>query len=288
MGHSAKAILVIGATGQQGGAVVQALQPTPFAIRALVRPGAFKRSRSQSVSRLEQQGVQIMPGYLDDVESLRRAMAGAYGVFSVTTFRDKGVLAEVERGQRAVDAAKQAGVQHFVYSSVGGAERNSGIPHFESKWRVEQHLRGIGLPYSIVRPTTFMTNLYALPGPIRFLALSMLRSSNGERPLQMIAVPDIGKWVARMFLRPELYLSQAVEIAGDEVTFAEMLAAYQKVYGRRPKSVRLPKSLFSGGDAGKMIAWMSREGYQADLRANRAAIPDLLTYEAFLALNRLS
>src|SRR5713101_7527279 len=118
MGHSAKAILVIGTTGQQGGAVVQALQPTPFAIRALVRPGAFKRSRSQSVSRLEQQGVQIMPGDLDDVESLRRAMAGAYGVFSVTTFRDKGVLAEVERGQRAVDAAKQAGVQHFVYSSV--------------------------------------------------------------------------------------------------------------------------------------------------------------------------
>src|SRR5258708_4562182 len=288
MNHSAKAVLVIGATGQQGGAVVQALQRTDFAIHALIRPGGSRRSRSQSVTRLEQQGVQIVPGDLDDAVSLRRAMDGAYGVFSVTTFQDKGVIAEEERGKRAADAAHQTGVQHFVYSSVGGAERNSGVPHFESKWQVEQHMRAIGLPHTILRPTTFMTNLYEMPSPIRFLALSMMRGSNADKPLQMIAVQDIGKWVAQVILHPETYLSQAVEIAGDEVTFAQMIQAYQKVYGRRPKSIRLPTSLFAQGDVGKMFAWLSQEGYQADLKANRAAVPDLLTYEQFLALKKQS
>jgi uncharacterized protein YbjT (DUF2867 family) len=279
-----KLILVIGATGQQGGAVINALQKTDYALRAFVRPRTSTDPKSEKVKRLEQQGVQIAEGDLDELNSLVQAMAGAYGVFSVTTFQDRGVRVEEERGKRVADVAKEAGVRHFVYSSVGGAERNSGVPHFESKWHVEQHIRAIGLPHTIVRPTTFMTNLQEMSAPVRFIALSMSRVSMAEKPLQMIAVQDIGKWVAHVFLHPETYLSKAIEIAGDEVTFSQMMTAYQRVYHKRPKSVPLPVSLFSRGDAGKMFTWLSQYGYRADLPANRVAIPELLTYEQFLAL----
>src|SRR5262249_54128641 len=129
-------ILVIGATGQQGGAVVKALQKTDFAIRAFVRPHVPTDKQAKQIQHWEQQGLQIVQGDLDDAYSVRQAMQGVYGVFSVTTFQDRGVQIEEERGKRVADAAKQAGVQHFVYSSVGGADRKSGVPHFESKWRV--------------------------------------------------------------------------------------------------------------------------------------------------------
>jgi uncharacterized protein YbjT (DUF2867 family) len=278
-----KTILVIGATGNQGGAVVQALRNTDFGIRALVRKQDPQKPQNPKIQKLQEQGVEIAEGDLDDFDSLRRAMKGVYGVFSVIDFREGGVAKEEERGKHVADAAKEAGVQHFIYSSVGGAERASGVPHFESKWHVEQHIQKLGLPYSIVRPTSYMSNLEELPAMMRFIALSMTRSTRPKKPLQMIAVEDIGKWVAHIFLQPEAFLGTAVEIAGDEVTFEKMLAAYQKVYGKRPKSIPLPGWLFSRGDLGKMFTWINKYGYQADIAANRKAIPDLLTYEQFIA-----
>ena len=275
-----KTILVIGATGNQGGAVVKALEKTSFSIRALVRKND---PQSEKIQALQKQGVEIVKGDLDDFDSLVQAMKEAYGVFSVLNFQNGGVEKEEERGKRVADAAKKAGIQQFIYSSVGGAERNSGVPHFESKWHVEQHIRELGIPYSIVRPTTFMTNLMEQPAIMRFIALSMSTGTIATKPLQMIAVEDIGKWVAHMFLHPETYLGKAVEIAGDAVTFDKMIAAYQKVYGKTPASIKLPGGLFSKGDLGKMFTWISKYGYEADIAANRKAIPGLLTYEQFIA-----
>lgn len=102
----------------------------------------------------------------------------------------------------------------------------------------------------------------------------------------MVAVQGIGKWAAHVFLHPERYVSRGVEIAGDEVTFAQMVAAYNKVYGKAPASMRLPSSLFLRGDTGKMFRWITKYRYQADLTMNRAEIPDLLTFEQFFALKQ--
>ena len=168
-------------------------------------------------------------------------MDGAYGTFSMLNFMDAGVQKEEDRGKRVADAAKEAAVKHFIYSSVGGAERNTGIPHFESKWHVEQHIRELELPYSIVRPTTFMTNLMESPANMRFDGSSMMQREK-MKPLQMIAVQDIGKWVAHMFLNRDKFLGKAVEIAGDEVDFPKMMAAYKKVYGKTPMDVQAPPS----------------------------------------------
>src|SRR5215471_2452194 len=127
-------ILVIGAMGNQGEAVWQALLKTDFALRAFVRKHTPKLPHNPKIYKLKEQGIEIMEGDLDDVDSLTHAMNGCYGVFNVINFQDGGVAKEEERGKRVADAAKKTGVEHFVYSSVGGAERNSGVPHFESKW----------------------------------------------------------------------------------------------------------------------------------------------------------
>jgi len=279
-------ILVIGATGNQGEAVLQALLKTDFALRAFVRKHTPKQPQNPKIHKLKEQGIEIMEGDLDDFDSLTHALNGCYGVFSVINFQDGGVAKEEERGKRVADAAKKTGVEHFVYSSVGGADRTSGVPHFESKWHVEQYIRKLALPSSIIRPTTFMTNLMEMPAAMRFIALSMSRGSFAEKPLQMIAVQDIGKWAAHMFLHRERYLSMAVEIAGDEVTFSQMVSAYKKVYNKTPGSMWLPPSLFSMGDIGKMFTWITTYGYKADLKMNRTEIPDLLTFEQFLALKK--
>lgn len=276
-------VLVVGATGNQGCATVDALADTDFQVRALVR------GNGAGAERLRARGVEVVTGDLDDADSLARAMRDVHGVFGVVNFRDGGVAVEEERGKRIADACARTGVRHLVYSSVGGAERDSGVPHFESKWRVEQHIRRIGVPHSILRPTTFMTNLNEMSAVVRLVALSMSRGAMDDaRPLQMIAVRDIGRWAAHMFAHPTRYLGTAVEIAGDELTFGQMITAYQRVYGRRPRSMPLPASMLPRGDMGRMFTWISHEGYRADLAANRAAIPDLLTFERFLALRTAS
>ena len=136
-----------------------------------------------------------------------------------------------------------------------------------------------------------MTNLMESPANMRFGAFSIMRGEK-MKPLQMIAVQDIGKWVAHMFLNRERFIGKAVEIAGDEVDFTKMMNAYKKVYGKTPMDVQppqssqLPPSTFASGDFEKMINWVNTYGYKADLEMNRTEIPDLLTYEQFIALKK--
>src|ERR1035441_5506439 len=131
-----KTILVTGATGQQGGAVARQLLKQPsFAVRALSRDLAKPAARA-----LAQAGAEVIRGDLNDPASIRRALEGAYGVFSVQNFMETGFDGEINQGKHLADAAKSAGVQHFVYSSVVSADRRTGLPHFESKWQIEQHI----------------------------------------------------------------------------------------------------------------------------------------------------
>jgi uncharacterized protein YbjT (DUF2867 family) len=283
-----RTVLVVGATGHQGGAVVEALGKTDFHVRAMVRDMTTDEAKA-----LQKRRVEMVLANLDDYKSLVDAMDGAYGAFSMLNFMDGGVEKEEERGKRVADAAKEAGLQHFIYSSVGGADRNSGVPHFESKWHVEQYIRELGLPYSIVRPTTFMSNLMESSAASRFIAFSMMHGESERKPIQMIAVEDIGKWVAHMLLNREKFLYKAVEIAGDEVDFRKMMAAYKKVYGKthtppEPSQAQAPATQRPGpsADFEKMFKWINTYGYKADLEMNRREIPDLLTYEQFIALKK--
>jgi uncharacterized protein YbjT (DUF2867 family) len=125
--------------------------------------------------------------------------------------------AEVRQGVTLADAANQAGIAHYVYTSVGSAHRNTGIPHFETKWKVEQHIRKIGLPHTILRPVFFMenftTSLFVKPSAEGILRIPM----RADIQLAMVALKDIGEFGAAAFLRPSEFLGQAIDLAGDEL-----------------------------------------------------------------------
>lgn len=265
-----KIILVTGATGHQGGAVARALRNTDFTVRALVRDIAA--SKAQELAR---GGAELVQADLDDPTSLAKAMRGVYGVFSVQGYR-LGER-EVTQGKNVADAALKHGVKHFIYSSVGGAERKSGIPHFEAKWRIEQHIRKLALPATILRPVAFMENLQMVPP---FMFMTLLRSVLRQKPLQLVAVEDIGKWAALAFAKPQDFMGKAVEIAGDELTYQQMQQAYKKVTGRPQASMRVPGFLLGYG--GKMFMWFRDAGYKADLGHCRQVVPGMLTFEDWL------
>ncbi len=150
-------ILVTGATGRQGSAVIQRLLARDFPVRALTRNPDKPQARA-----LAGHGTEVMRGDLNDPDSLTRALGGVYGVFSVQTPAEHGAAVEVRQGINLADAAKRSRASHFVYSSVGSADRNTGIPHFDSKARVEDYVRGTGLKYTIFRPVFFMENLLGM------------------------------------------------------------------------------------------------------------------------------
>lgn len=146
-------VLVSGATGQQGGAVARSLLGRGFAVRALTRD-----TDKEAAKELADLGAEVVKGDLEDRPSVERALDGVRGVFSVQQFFEAGYEGEVRQGVQLADRAKAAGVEHYVYSSVGSAHRETGIPHFESKWEVEEHVRASGVPYTVLRPVFFMQN----------------------------------------------------------------------------------------------------------------------------------
>ena len=134
-------IVVAGATGRQEGSAVGHLLTRQLTVRALVLDPRSDRARA-----LASQGIQIAHGDMDDLASLHKAVAGAYGAYSVQDYFTMGASREVRQGKNMAGAGPDAGVEHFVFSSVGGAERKSGIPHFETKAKIEKHIRKLGLP----------------------------------------------------------------------------------------------------------------------------------------------
>jgi uncharacterized protein YbjT (DUF2867 family) len=127
-----KTILITGVTGHQGGAVAQALQGTGFHLRGLTR-----KPDSERAAALARSGVDLVKGDLDDEATLRGAVAGVWGVFSVQNTAEAGVEREEAQGKRLATRAREAGVEHFVYTSVGSADRRTGVPHFDNKGRIE-------------------------------------------------------------------------------------------------------------------------------------------------------
>ncbi len=270
-------ILVVGVTGRQGGAVVNALQESKFSIRAFVRDPNSDRS-----VHLSKAGIELSPGDHDDTDSLRNAMKGVYGVHSVQSYGN-GVQKEIEQGKRVADIAKNSGIKHFVYSSAGGAEKKTGISYFDSKWAVEEHIRSLKLPYTIFRPASFMENFSNLP---RIMVLTTFRSFVKGKPFQMIAVADIGKWVALVFSRPGEFLNKEIEIAGDELNYQQVREVYGRVYGRKGFGLAIP--LMVPGEAGKMFRWLREHGLEADLQYCRRTIKVSLTFEEWVISQRKS
>ncbi len=279
MERTGRTILVTGATGQQGGAVARHLTNLGWQVRALTRQADKPASEA-----LSQRGIGVAEGDLEDRASLDSALEGVYGVFSVQDFWEHGYDAEVLQGKNLADAAKAHGIQHLVYNSVGGADRDSGIAHFESKWEVEEHIRSLDIPHTIFRPVWFMDNFVgeSFYDSIRDGVFSM-----GLAPdvaLQMIDVNDIGGLVALAFENPDTFLGEEVEIAGDELTGPQMATLFGEVMGHPVRYEHIPMDVLSSQseENAAMFRWFNEHGYEADIPALREIYPPLATFAEWL------
>jgi uncharacterized protein YbjT (DUF2867 family) len=263
-------IVVTGATGKQGGAVARHLLRDGWKVRAVTR-----NAESEAARALAAQGVEVVQGDMTSRADMDRALKGAYGVFSVQNTWEAGVDGEIAQGKNVADAAKAAGVKHFVYTSVGGAERNTGIPHFDSKWELEKYIESLGLPVTVLRPVFFMENL--APGSMGPRDGALVVAMPPNVPLQMIAVDDIGAFVAKAFADPEAYKGKAIELAGDAVTFPEVAKILSNVGGKPVQYVEQPLEQVGAysPETAVMLKWFVDKGYDADIAALRRLHPSL-------------
>jgi uncharacterized protein YbjT (DUF2867 family) len=273
-----KTVLVTGATGKQGGAALRHLREKGFSVRAFARDPDKPEARG-----LVGRGTEVVRGDMNDPGSLDRAMDGVDGVFSVQTAREEGVEAEVRQGINVAEAARRARISHFVYSSVAAADRNTGIPHFESKNRIEQHIRNTGLRYTILRPAFFMENWLGMREQIQNGVFSLPLTP--ETRLQMVAVDDIGAFVAMAFSRPGHWEGRTMELAGDEVSMQEVAASFARMLGRDVRYEQMPWEDFerrAGSEMTVMWRFFQNEGYTVDIPAVRQELPNLMTFERWL------
>lgn len=257
-----KTILVTGATGKQGGAVLRHLRGGPFDLRAMTRHPEGDAARA-----LAGQGIRVVQADLDDEGSLAAALRGAWGVFAVQNTWEAGVEQEEVQGKRMARLARDAGVAHFVYSSVGSAERDTGVPHFDNKWRVEQDVRALGFPsHVILRPVFFMENL---PSPWFLHGDTLGAAMKPDTKLQMVAVDDIGRVGARAFTDAAGMNGREIEIAGDAATMVQAAAVLSKALGREIRFVEYPIEAVreQSEDMALMLEWFERVGYAADIEA---------------------
>lgn len=280
MANSDKLIVVIGATGSQGGAVTRHLLKKGFKIRAFVRDGS-----KPAAAELKNKGVEIYEGNLEDINALNKAYKGAYGVFSVQNFWIHGYDKEVMQGKNAAKAAKEAGVKHFVYSSVASSDQNTGLVHFDSKWEIEKYIHTLNIPYTIVKPVFFMENFHGWFKPAEADGkYSINLAMHKETKLQMIAVDDIGAIVAVIFENPEKYMNKTIELAGDEPEMQKVTDEFSKKLGKPVSFNEIPLDVLRANskEMADMFEWFMNVGYKANIDEIRKIHPGLKNFSKWL------
>lgn len=276
--EESRTILVTGATGHQGGAVLRHLRKKGFTVRAFTRDPTKEAARG-----LVGPGMEVVKGDFDDRASLQRALDGVQGVYAVQTSVEQGVEAEVRQGKLLADEAKRNDVRHFVYSSVASADQNTGIAHFDSKQKIEEHIRGTGMRYTIFRPVFFMENWLGMRSQINAGTLAFPLAPDTR--LQMIAVDDIGAFVAMAFERPGHWEGRTVELAGDELSMTELAKVFGRMAGRDVEYAQAPWDEFEkkvGAELARMFRWFQDVGYHVDIPSLRKEYGSLTSLEAWI------
>jgi uncharacterized protein YbjT (DUF2867 family) len=277
-----KTIAVFAATGSQGGAVTDALLEAGAHVRALIR-----NTDSDKAKALAARGVDLVLVDIDHPGSLVSALEGVDAFWFMTTppggMQNADTAGETKQGIALADAAAAAEVPLVVFNSVGGAERDSGIPHFDSKYLVEQHLATLGLRTTIIRPVFFIENFTWMAPTIEDGTLVMRLPIPDGVTLQMIAVRDVGI-IAAAALLGSASVPQSIEIAGDALTGSQIAAAHGARSGVAARYEALPVSVLDGqDDLQAMFRWFAETpAYQADLDQVRRIHPDSWTLRSWL------
>jgi uncharacterized protein YbjT (DUF2867 family) len=265
-------VLVAGATGRQGGAVARRLLERGHHVRAFTRHPAGGAARA-----LQAAGAEIRAGDLGDPTSVRHAARGADALFLVTDPREHGVSGEIRLAALASQAAREAGVRQVVYSSMAGANRETGVPQHDSKAAAELFIRELGLPYTIVAPTFFMENLLEPPS-LRCLRAGWLwLPLPPGRAVQVVTVQDLARLVVLALERPAAFCDRRLEIAGDELSPAQMAMALSAVSGTAIGHTlrHVPGGEEPDEPTPRMFEWLAEVGFDVDLRALHRSYPEV-------------
>ncbi|KAF8213807.1 hypothetical protein K438DRAFT_1565006 [Mycena galopus ATCC 62051] len=303
MAEPTKSVLVMLSTGKQGGAVVRALAKanesapegaaTPWLILAQTRNPASAKSKAMESLR----GVRLLKGIPTEPEGLFASAPGpVYAVFSVQQSYEnpKGVAGETVEANALADAAAKHGVKHFVYTSInfGGVPDDvTHVPHFDSKRLGERYLKAKHptLPTTILRPVTFMDELVGgddMAG--RLGKLMLLTQLKPTTRLHFVACSDIGGMAALALQNPDRYIGKTVDIAGDQLSPAELEAGWREVFGEemRPKMMGGTALAWAVRNGMKelrlMFKFFNETGFNVDTAAVREQYPGLKDWKAFL------
>jgi uncharacterized protein YbjT (DUF2867 family) len=274
-------ILVAGATGQQGGAVVDhLLADGNWEVYGLTRDAT-----TEAASDLESRGVTVVEGDMTDSERMHELVDGMDAVFSVTTFFEVGADGEIEQGRALADAAADAGVEHVVFSSVGSADQDTGLAHFDSKYEVEQYLDELGVPTTVIRPVFFMQNFaFMMREQIEDGTLAM--PLNEGVSLAIVDADDIGQAAVLALNDPDHYVGDVITLAGDTRTLPEFAAAFSDHLGDDVEPVHVDIDDYremAGDEMADMFQWFNDVGYDIDVSALEAMGLDMTTFEEYLA-----
>lgn len=277
-----KVILVTGATGRQGGAVARHLLGAGFRVRILARNPA-----KPAAVALQERGAEVFKGDLEDASTLRLAVAGADGVFSVQNYWEKGVGydGEIRQARNLATVASEADVKHFVQASVADAEKAPEVEHFECKSVVEEYIDRLGLPRTFLGEVFYMENFLDPKGGSMMLPVLSGALEKHTR-MHVISVEDIGAIATVVFQNPEEYIGRKIDIAGDRLTVEEMREAYTRATGKKAKAWSFPSFILRlmSAEAYRQMKWNNSPGWQFELDETRRLIP-VTTFEQFIRKN---
>jgi uncharacterized protein YbjT (DUF2867 family) len=273
-----KPVLVLGATGRQGGATARHLLTKGWRVRALTRD-----PNKPAAHALHQAGVEVVQGDNEDRASLEAAMQGVYGIFSVLAAPPDD---EVRQGKNVANAARAASIQHFVFSSVQSAEDLARVGGDANKWEIEQYIQALGLPATILRPCFFMETLIAARTdvPSGTSSGTFAIAIKPDVTMGLIAVEDIGAFAALAFDHPDEYLGKTIEIAGDVLTPVQIANAISRATGRAIPYVQVPIETLrqQNAEIARAIDFLNETGYTTDIAALRKQHPGLIDFDTWL------
>lgn len=279
-----KTILVTGATGNQGGAVAASLLNIGFRVKLLTR-----RPESVKAQNLQHQNAEWVKGDLDDLSTFRSHLKDVDGIFSVQTFVN-GVDKEIKQGVGLANLAKEYGINHFLYSSVAGADLNTGIPHFDSKYKIENHIRQLGLPFTIIRANSLFENFLIPEVSSRIRKGKLSSPINKNKTQQFISAIDIGKISADIFLNKDKYVGTTITIGSEEMDMQQVAKTFSDVLGKKISYQKFPLFIarfVMGKDLYKMFKWINENDaiFMKDIGSFKKENPDLTSLAHWIEIN---
>ena len=281
--RESRTIVVCGATGRQGGAVVRHLLGDGWRVRGLTRNPETAKARL-----LADSGAEVVRADMTDRGELERVFAGAYGVYNVQNPMISGFDGEVRQGRNVAEAAKAAGIQHVVYGAAG-IGRRTGIPSWDTKVEIQEHMDKLGLPLTVLRPNAFMELLTdkAYYPPVAIWHV-MVKLMGERRNVPWLAVGDVGAIAARAFAQPYQFVGRQIPLAADIKTLDDSRAVWTDVFGKPPSKFPMPVFMFeriaghAGRDLPKMWRWLRTNEIPEDTTPTHEIHPAALTLRQWL------